>query len=442
LRPRRLLKHWTLRPFGSLLLGATLLWGGGLESDAAQTPTSTSRAALQTPSLPEGDTTVATLEAVDAAIRGRLLLDSLPADTGTVVLHRVTPEEAGPVDSVRVGAGGEFALPLPGLPIPGGGEVYFASSRYEEILYFGGAVAQPAQVDSFYTIRTYSTRTAPPQGVPLTVEVRNVFIDQGPMGWRVTDLFQVRNDSARTWVGEGEEGIVWQHPLPTGARSVRVGQSDLSPDAVRFDEGGMQVLSPMPPGERLFVIQYELEALEFSLPLPGRTEIIEVLVDESAPPLRMEGLTPAQPVEMEPGSLYRRWAAEGVEGRTVRVAPGEEGTSSILPWVGVGLGFLLLGLGVWAVRRRPPGGDVEPRGGDPSPAVDRGAAPSPTPMRRRILLEIAELDEAFAGISNPSEAERRRYETQRSELLRRLNEGGGTGEEGRASTAGPSTPDP
>jgi hypothetical protein len=442
LRLTELLKHRTVRPLGSLLLVASILWGGGLE----WSPAPAALAELQTPSISEGDTTVATLEAVDAAIRGRLLLDSVPADTGTVVLHRVTPEEAGPVDSVQVGAGGAFALPLPSLPIPGGGEVYFASSRYEEILYFGGAVAQPTQVDSFYTIRTYSTRTAPPEGLPLTVEVRNIFIDQGPMGWRVTDLFQVRNDSARTWVGEGAEGIVWQHPLPTGARSVRVGQSDLSPDAVRFDDGGMQVLSPMPPGERLFVIQYELEALEFSLPLPGRTEIIEVLVDEAAPSLRMEGLTAAQPVEMEPGSLYRRWAAEGVEGRTVRVAPGEESASSILPWVGVGLGFLLLGLGVWAVRRRPPardpGREADPRPSDPSPAADQKASASPAPVRRRILLEIAELDEVFAGISDPSEEDRRRYETQRSELLRRLNEGAGKGGEERSSRAGPSEPGP
>lgn len=404
-----------------LLLAAALAWGGGIGFLTPPAHPPTSGSAIQTPPIPEGDTAVATLEAVDALIRGRLLLDSIPADTGTVVLHRVTPEEAGPVDSVRVGAGGDFSLPLPGLPVPGAGEVYFASSRYEEILYFGGAVAQPAQLDSLYLIRTYSTRGAPPEGVPLTVEVRNIFIDQGPMGWRVTDLFQVRNDSARTWVGQGEDGIVWQHPLPTGARSMRVGQSDLSPDAVRFEGGGMNVLSPIPPGERLFVIQYELEALDFSLPLPGRTEMIEVLVDESAPSLRMEGLTPDQPIEMEPGTLYRRWAAQEVEGRTIRVAPGEEGSPSILPWVGVGLGLLLLGLGVWAVRRRPP---------DPE-----SVHASPTPVRRRTLLEIAELDEEFARLSNPSAEERARYDVRRNELLQRLNERGGTGEGAGSSTA-------
>lgn len=369
------------------------------------------------------DTIRAGAEAVDPILRGLLLLDTLPADTGTAVLHRVTPEEAGPVDSIRVVGEGRFEFRLPALPVPGSGEIYFVSARYEGILYFGPPITEPGQLDSLYTVTKHSTRRAPLEGVPLTVEVRNLFIDQGPMGWRATDLFQVRNDSAFTWIADGEAGIVWAYPLLTGARSFRVGQSDLAPDAVRFEGGSLQVRSPLPPGERLFIVQYELDELDFSLPLPGHTEVLELLVEDGAPSLRVDGLAAAQPVEMEPGSVYLRWAGEDISDRSVRVEPGEEGGAGILPLAAIGLALLLLAVGAWALRRPEDGlPDDDPRGGTREPR-----------SREAILLEVANLDEAFEAMEEPDRTERAEYEARRRALLEELEalKGGGRATVGR-----------
>jgi hypothetical protein len=339
----------------------------------------------------------------DPVVRGTLLVDDVPADSGTVVLHRVTPAESGPVDSVQVDADGGFALALPHAPETGSGEVFFASARREGILYFGPPVTQMADLDEPYVISSYGTRPAPPGGLPFAVRVRNVFIDEGPMGWRATDLIEIHNDSAVTWVSPDDEHPVWRYPLPPGARSFRVGESGLSEDAVRFEDGGILVFSPVPPGERLYMVQYELEDLEFSLPLPGFTEVVEVLMREPSPAVTMEGLRREQPVQLEPDVFYARWRAQDVSDRVVRVRRGEDEGGAVLPWVGLGLALLLLGAGIWGVRRqaRPPEDE-------------------PPSSRQALLLEVAELDEAFEALDDPDPETVARYQRRRKALMERV----------------------
>ena len=70
-------------------------------------------------------------------ISGEVRIGDEPADSGTVVLHRVSTLFSGEVDSVSVRSDGrfEFIIPVPRDPL--GNDVYFASLRYQGILYFG-----------------------------------------------------------------------------------------------------------------------------------------------------------------------------------------------------------------------------------------------------------------------------------------------------------------
>ena len=345
-------------------------------------------------------------------LRGRLYVDSIPADSGTVILHRVNPEEAGPVDSVRVGSGGDFTFPILMVPAPGTGEILFVSSRRDGIVYFGEPISEPAHLDSLYLVRAFETREAPEGGLPFTVALRGLFVDQGPMGWRVTDLIQIRNDSSVTWIpGEETDHPVWQFPVPPEARSLRVGRSDLAPEAVRFQDGVMQVRSPVPPGERLYAIQYELDLLNFSIPMPGLTELVEIFVADEAPSLQIPPLMFDQPVELEPGSLYRRWVGEGLTQVVVQVQPGQDDEGGALVWIVVGLAVVLLGVGVWAVGRRPAG--------------------ETTAGRSEILLEIARLDDSVEGRDDLSPEEARVYEARRKELMDELRRSGAGAAAGR-----------
>jgi hypothetical protein len=374
-----------------------------LTASAMLTPTDSpaSTAPVRTAS-PVGDTVPE-----PPRLRGTLLVGGEPADSGTVVLHRVTAVESGPVDSVRVLDGGGFTVELPTIPAQGSGEVYFASARRQGVLYFGPPVTSTEELEEEYRIEAYETRSPPAAGVELRVSARNLFIDTGPMGWRVTDVFEVRSDSAVTWLSEAGGPPVWRYPLPPGARSFRAVQADRGEAGMSYSEGTLAVRGPVPPGTRLFVVEYELESIEFTLPLPGVTDTLEIFVARPAPRLAMEGIAPAGPVEVEPGRAYERWHATGLSDRVVRVRQGEEPRGELFPLFVVGLALLLFGVATWVIKRRS------------------GISPG---NRQAILVEIARLDEAFASVSDPAELEG--YRRRRQALLARL------GPEHRSSNGG------
>ncbi len=333
-------------------------------------------------------------------MRGTLFVGGVPADTGTVVLHRVTPEEAGPVDSVRVEAGGRFELRLPMVPGPMSG-TFFATHRHSDVPFFGRPITAPEHLEEAYEIRAFPTRPLPRDGlrdggeeVRFTVSFRNLFIEEGPEGWRVTDVFEVGHEDPVTWTSPNPEAgaPVWAHPLPSGAMNVQAAESDVSVASLRLDRGALEVHAPFPPGDRLFVVRYDLPSLETTVPLQGVTGAVEFLVREPAPAMRVEGLRADAPVELERGSVYRRWWGEAVTTTALQVRLGEE-TEPPLAWIAVGLALFLVGAGSWMVMRR----------GAPDPA------PAGAPTRRATLLEIAHLEEAAAQGQVPgAEAEARK----------------------------------
>ena len=168
-------------------------------------------------------------------LRGTVMVGSDILPEGTVILHRVSPDSSGTIDSTRVARDGTFSFVLPTVPDPGGrNDIYFASVRVEGVLYFGQAIAQAAQLDSTYVIQAYRSVVAPPDGATLTMAVRNLFLEPGPANtWRATDVLQVRNDGERTLIAAGD-GVVWSYAFPPVASDFRLGQGDLTPDAVEF----------------------------------------------------------------------------------------------------------------------------------------------------------------------------------------------------------------
>ena len=296
-------------------------------------------------------------ELPDPVLEGRLYFGENPADSGTVVLHRVTPAEAGPVDSVQVDGDGRFRLRLPSAPVPGSGEVYFVTSRREGILYYGEALTSVERLHEAYHVRTYPARPAPPGGLDLTVAVRNVFLEEGPLGWRVSDVLEIRNPREVTWITEAGGGPLWRYPLPPGARAARTGQAEVNPEAVRFRDGTLEFMGPLLPGERILLVQYDVEEVTFSLPLPGHTEFLEVLVRDPAPRVHPQGLVARPDVELEEGERYLRWTGENLQDRVVPIVEGRGAPEQWMTgWVALVVALILAVVGTWAVLRggRPP----------------------------------------------------------------------------------------
>ena len=169
----------------------------------------------------------------------------------------------------------------------------------------------------------------------------------------------------------------------------------------------MEVYTPLPPGERYFLVRYVLPRTEFSLPLPGQTDLLEIMVREPGPPAEFPPLRVAEPVELEPGNVYRRYVAENLLETTIQASVAPEPWSLSAEWVAILLAGLLGGAGVYAYRRRSP----------PSTEV---SAPDAASTREELVLAVAELDEAFAAAGDESPAARGRYQRKREQLLDQL----------------------
>ena len=337
-------------------------------------------------------------------------------DAGFAVLHRVSMETAGEVDSVSVTPDGVFEFVIPqSLSVGVEAEILFASVRYDGVLYFGSAVTEAEQLDSLYVVNVFPAQEAPPEGGALPVNVRNIFLEQSGEGWRVTDLFQILNEGDRTLVA-ADDGVVWTYPLPPEATSAELGQGDLPPDAVTFEDGRVSVRAPLPPGERMLLIRYELPAIDVEFPVPGVTETLELLVREPAPALDVLGLQPIDVVALDAGSAYRRYAGTGLRDVVVLVEEQPEGRLLSMGLFAALVAALLGGVGLFAYIR--PRESVTAS----AAATVSGAAPTmaspPNEGRDRLILRAARIDESLDTATDP--ATRRMMMEERAALLAQL----------------------
>ena len=354
----------------------------------------------------------------DLRLQGRVMLGGAGVGSGMVVLHRVSPEVAGEVDSVSIAQDGGFEFVIPQPPSASTqAEILFASVRYEGVLYFGSAISDPEQLDSLYVINVFGSKEVPPEGLPLPLSVRNLFLERWGEGWRATDLFQILNGGERTLVA-AEDGVVWSYPLPPGATSARLGQGDLPPDAVTFEGGRVSVRAPLPPGERMLLIRYELPEIEAEFPAPGATETLELLVKEPAPSLDVAGLRPLDVVSLDGESSYRRYSGTSLRDVVISL---EESSERVLPSMGIFaaiLAALLGGAGLLAYLR-PRGQVTAPSAASASGAATApGAAAAASGGREGLILQVARLDESLDAATDPEV--RRRMSEERTALMARL----------------------
>ena len=323
----------------------------------------------------------------DAELDGKVFLADSAFGRARVTLHRVGTDGSGPVDSLLARADGTFHFTLPSVPNPEAEDViYFASVMHEGVNYFGTAIHLAVQLDTVYEIRVYDTETAPRDGAPLQIQARYTLLEPAIGFWTATDLLQVVNDGMHTLVPTSG-GATWTYPLPEGASDLEVGGDQMSPDVVTLADGRMRVTSSIPPGMREYVVRYHVPDPFVTFPLPGFTGEMELLVKEPAPPMEVAGLISAPPVEMDPGTVYRRFVEDSLQNASVAVTKGKG--ESLLPtrWFAVGLALVLALAALYSVLFPK----VEAAG---APDVGSLARLNPFERRQMLLLEVARLDDA------------------------------------------------
>jgi hypothetical protein len=330
--------------------------------------------------------------------------DSMTGVAGAwVVLHRVASDGSGPLDSVRTARDGRFEIPY---RIAGTADaIYFVSAEHHGIAYFSPPLDTSRTVDRA-ELAVYDTTSAP---VPIHVRGRHIVVaaphEDGSR--EVVEVYELANDSSVTRVARDDIPL-WMSALPDGATNVRVGQGDLSADAIRTDGGRVRLFAPMAPGIKQLSYAYRVDrdAFPLVLPLEASTNVLEVLAEEPNATVTAPGLARVDPVTVEGRTFGRFLAQEVAQGAVLRIEVPRDGAGMRRAWLisllaATAAAMTLVLVRVSRRRRSPERVSIRPRGGE---------RPS-----ERYAREIAELD-ARAEAADLTAETRAAYAARRAEL--------------------------
>ena len=343
------------------------------------------------------------------ALRVTLGGDSVPLAGATVVGHHVGEREQGPVDSVRSDAAGRFRMTV---PRPDTGGVYVVSTKFRGIGYFAEPVGLKDRSRSgALELVVFDTSS---QGPALAVDLRHLVLTSSDADGsrRVLDIFEVANSGTTTRVAADSNGATWRVRLPGGVANFAIGESDISPSAVRRDGDVMVVDAPFPPGTKQVLVTYVVPrgSRALTIPVDQPTARFDLLVEDSLSSADGPGIQTAQPLTLE-GRTFRRFAGEHLRaGATVTLHLGASSDPGRrFAWLIIVVAGLALAGGVVAFLARRRGG----AGPDAAPAGESADA---------LAAQIAALDERFEGHETDTPAgEWTRYAERRAALKARLD---------------------
>jgi hypothetical protein len=317
-------------------------------------------------------------------------------------------DAANPIDSMRTRGDGSYAFDYRATGDTNA--VYFVSASRGGIAYFTPPTREARVRGGTADLQVFDTTSAP---LAITIRGRHLIVtapDTAAPVRTVIEVYELSNDSLLTRVPGVEQRPTFEAPLPPGVTEVIGGQGDISPEAVRADEGRVRVWAPISPGLKQFSFSYTLplSQTELEVAVEADVPVMEVLVEDPRGSALGAGLTEVDPVQVD-GRPFKRFLAQDVTAPATLTlsAPGSGGDASnlrlLLVVTAVGAA-MLLGLGMAFMRRGP---NAFARRRDQSPEA--------------LAAEIAALDAAFERLSAPSEQQKAEHYLQRAQLKGRLS---------------------
>jgi hypothetical protein len=276
-----------------------------------------------------------------------------PVSGAWVVLHRVGPDRAGPLDSLQSDSRGRYAFNYERT----GSEdaVYFVSASHDGIAYFTPPLAEGKVTGDDAEITVFDTTSG---HVPMSLRGHHVVVSAVDANARraVMEVYDLSNDSSvtRIAVGDRPEDATWQVHLTPGATDFQVSQGDISAAAVAYANGVVNVFAPIAPGIKQLSFSYSLPANAFplKLPLEKETGVYEILIEEKAGSVTGPHLKEVDPVTVEERN-FRRFLASDMPENSVAVIdlPAPPPTRSIDPRFLVALTVVIGGSMIAALAR-------------------------------------------------------------------------------------------
>ena len=234
-----------------------------------------------------------------------------PVSGAWVVLHRVGPDRAGPLDSVRSDSRGRYSFKYART----GSEdaVYFVAASHDGIAYFTLPLAQGRVSGDAGEITVFDTTSG---HVPMSLRGHHVVVSAADANSirSIVEVYDLSNDSTVTRVATGETpaDATWQTHLAPGASDFKVSQGDISAAAVSYANGVVSVFAPLAPGIKQLSFSYSLPAKSFPLKLPLETEtgIYEILIEEKTGSVTGPNLKEMDPVAVDERNFRRFLASD------------------------------------------------------------------------------------------------------------------------------------
>lgn len=246
--------------------------------------------------------------------------DRLEPVTGAwVVLHRVGPDSAGPLDSLRSDARGHYSFNY--TRTGSSDAIYFVSASHDGIAYFTPPLAEGKVSGNDGEITVFDTTSG---HVAMSLRGHHVVVSAADANARrsIVEVYDLSNDSTLTRVAKGETpaGATWQTHVVNGIGDFKVSQGDISAAAVSYANGLVSVFAPLAPGIKQLSFSYSLPAKSFPLKLPIETEtgIYEILIEEKAGSVIAPHMKEMDPVTVDERN-FRRFLGSDLPENSVAV---------------------------------------------------------------------------------------------------------------------------
>jgi hypothetical protein len=333
-----------------------------------------------------------------------------PVANQWVVLHRVGPDRAGPLDSTRTSANGHFSIHY--RASGDSSAIYFVSTTFDGVAYFTPPLRAPIVSGDDAMLTVFDTTSRP---VPIKLGGRHLIVGVPQADGRrpIGEVYDLQNDSTVTLVSRDSLSPVWTTRVPAAAVGFQLNANgDLAPNAIVRHGTTIGLFVPLSPGIRQVAFTYELPASAFPLVVPTDQPagVLEILVQEPTARVQAPSVREMAPVSTD-GRVFRRFLAQDVAaGATVRVdVPRIIGAERQRVYLGVGIAVLAaMAMALVVASRR---------------AVPRRAVVARLPIEppsRALVRAIALLDSEFESRSPADQSAREDYEARRASLKAEL----------------------
>lgn len=265
----------------------------------------------------------AALPTVSQQVSGRIVrpgVREMDAISGAwVVLHRVGPDRAGPLDSAQSDVRGRYSFKY--TRTGSDDAIYFVSALHDGVAYFTPPLAEGKVSGDDAEIIVFDTTSG---HVPFTIRGHHVVVSTADANAKrsIVEVYDISNDSSVTRVAKGDtpEAATWQTHIASGARDFKVGQGDISAAAVTYANGVVSVFAPLAPGIKQLSFSYSLPAKSFplKLPLEKETGVFEILLEEKTGGVTGPHLKEVDSVSVDERN-FRRFLAQDMPENSVAI---------------------------------------------------------------------------------------------------------------------------